>query len=78
MATSQTISKDDNHIFLVILVVVMKKGVAAKNTTWHHIFKLKYAHIRPEKSFWSPPAFQLKIFDKPSGDHYVQDQAKMT
>ena len=38
------------------------KWVAAKNTMSHDLFKLKYAQIRPENSFWCPPAFQLKIF----------------
>ena len=57
---------------------MMIKCVAAKNTMWHDVFRLKYAQIRPENSFWCLPAFQLKIFVKPSGDHYAQDQAKMT
>ena len=52
--------------------------MAAKSTMWHDVFRLKYAQIRPENSFWCLPAFQLKIFVKPSGDHYAQDQAKMT
>ena len=50
--------------------------VAAKNTMWHDLFRLKYAQIRPENTFWCPPAFQLNFFAKPSGDHYAQDQAK--
>ena len=41
------------------------------------MFMLKYTQVRPENSFWCPPAFQLKIFVKPSGDHYAQDQTKM-
>ena len=40
------------------------------------MLRLKDAQIRPENSFWCPPAFQLKFFVKPSGDHYTQDQAK--
>ena len=39
---------------------------------------MRYAQIRPENSFWCPPAFQLKNFVKHSRDHYAQDQAKMT
>ena len=58
--------------------LMMIKCMAAKNTTLHNVFRLKYAKIWPENSFWCPPAFQLKIFVKPSGDHYVQDQAKKT
>ena len=42
------------------------------------MFRLKYDQIRPENSFWCPPAFQLKMFVKPSADHNAQDQAKMT
>ena len=55
----------------------MIKWMAAKNTTCYDIFRLKYAQIRPENSFWCPPAFQLKNFVKPSGNHYAQDQPKM-
>ena len=50
-------------------IVMMIKQVAAKNTMWHDVFRLKYAQIRPENNYWCPPAFQLKIFVKPSGDH---------
>ena len=53
------------------------KWMVAKNTMSHDVFKLKYAQIRPENSFWCPPAFQLNIFVKRSGDHYAQDQTKM-
>ena len=52
---------------------MMIKHVPAKNTTWHDVFRLKYAKITPENSFWCPPAFQLKFFVKPSGDHYAQN-----
>ena len=55
----------------------MIKQVAAKNSTWHDVLRLKYAQIKPENSFWCPPAFQLNIFVKRSGDHYAQDQTKM-
>ena len=58
--------------------MMMIKLVAAKNTTWHNVFRLKYAQIRLENSFWCPSAFKLKHFVKPSGDHYAQDEAKMT
>ena len=53
------------------------KQVAVKNTTWDDVLRLKYAQIRPENRFWCPPAFELKIFVKPSGNHYAQDQAKI-
>ena len=56
---------------------MMIKWVAAKNSALYDMFRLKYAQIRPENSFWCPPAFQLKKFVKPSGNHYAQDQAKM-
>ena len=55
----------------------MIKLVAAQNTTWHDLFRLKYAQIRPENRFWCPPAFQSKTFVKPSSDHYAPDQAKI-
>ena len=57
---------------------MMIKCVATKNTKWHDVFRLKYAQIRPENSFKCSPAFQLKIFVKPSVEHYAQDQPKMT
>ena len=57
--------------------MMMMKRVVAKNTTWHDVSRLKYAQIRPKSSFWCPPAFQLKISVKPSGNHYAPDQAKM-
>ena len=60
------------------MLLMIIKRVAAKNTMWHDMFRLKYDQIRPENSFWCPPAFQLKIFVKPSADYYAQDQAKMT
>ena len=44
--------------------LMMIKCLMAKNTTWHDVFRLKYAQIRPENSFWCPPAFQLKFFVK--------------
>ena len=57
---------------------MMTKQVAALNTTWHDMFRLKYAQIRPENNFWHPPTVQLKNFVKPSDDHYAYAQAKMT
>ena len=51
----------------------MIKQVAAKNTIWHDVFRLKYAQKRPENSFWCPTAFQLKFFAKPIG----KNDAKM-
>ena len=57
---------------------MMIKQMAAKNTMWHDVFRLKYVQIRPENSFWCTPTLQLKIFVKPIGNHYAQDQAKMT
>ena len=52
---------------------MMIKQVTTKNTTWHDMFRLKYAQIRPENSFWCPASFQFKIFVKPSGEQYAQD-----
>ena len=61
-----------------MMLFMIIKPVAGKNTMLHNMFRLKYDQIRPENNFWCPPAFQLKIFVKPNSDHYAQDQAKMT
>ena len=70
-------SNELNHIFLCKrkLHVMMIKQAAAKNTMWHEVFRPKYAQIRPENSFWCPPAFRLKRFVRAGGDHYAQVQA---
>ena len=78
IAKALNVSQKSIFADIVDLILMMIKRMAAKNTTWYDVFRLKYAQIRPENSFWCPPAFQLKIFVEPSGDHYAQDQAKMT
>ena len=46
----------------------------------YHVTWRVQAEICPNKAWkplLGPPAFQLKDFVKPSGNHYAQDQAKM-
>ena len=67
-ALSNSNNKDQFRDFLMMI-----KQIGTKNSTWNDVLKLKYVQIRAENSFWCPPAFQLKNFVKPIGNHYAQD-----